>query len=153
MAKITITQGVSFCKIQTSCRNYPKEKFCSISLQNFWNVLIEVSHNKSARTIRLASWVASYHDPRPWSNQWLLVFLRECDDIALPQSGQIQGRQQLTSPKVAEPGYFCVKSETYEKKPALATICWTTLGKTEGTLGTCTVWLQQACLQNLAREI
>ena len=31
----------------------------------------------------------------------------------LLQSGQIQGRQQLTSPKVAEPGYFCGKSETY----------------------------------------
>ena len=29
------------------------------------------------------------------------------------QSGQIQGRQQLTSPTLAEPGYFCGKSETY----------------------------------------
>ena len=28
----------------------------------------------------------------------------------LLQSGQIQGRQQLTSPKVAEPGYFWGKS-------------------------------------------
>ena len=53
MEKITITQGVPFCTIQTSCRNYPKKKFCSISLQNFWNVLINISHNKSARTIPL----------------------------------------------------------------------------------------------------
>ena len=30
------------------------------------------------------------------------------------QSGQIQGRQQLTPPKVARPGYFCSKSETYD---------------------------------------
>ena len=55
MEKITITQGVPFCTIQTSCRNYPKKKFCSISLQNFWNVLIYISHNKSARTISLAN--------------------------------------------------------------------------------------------------
>ena len=31
----------------------------------------------------------------------------------LLQSGQIQGRQQLTLPKVAEQGHFCGKSETY----------------------------------------
>ena len=54
-----------------------------------------------------------YHDPRPWSNQWLLVFLREGDDIALPQSGQIQGRQQLTSPPLAKPRHFLCHPWTY----------------------------------------
>ena len=39
-----------------------------------------------------------------------------CEGVGLGpllQSGQIQGRQQLTSLKVAGPGYFCGKSETY----------------------------------------
>ena len=34
------------------------------------------------------------------------------------QSGQIQGRQQLTSPTLAEPRHFFGKSETYGQKGA-----------------------------------
>ena len=57
--------------------------------------------------------VTSYHDPRPWSNQWLLVFLRWCGNTVLPQSGQIQGRQQLTSPPLDKPGHFLCHPWTF----------------------------------------
>ena len=69
--------------------------------------------NRHSNVALKSAFLASYHDPRPWSNQWLLVFLRWCGNTVLPQSRQIQGRQQLTSPTLTEPGYFCGKSETY----------------------------------------